>query len=144
MTIKLAGLNGKTVDVPADVLQSFKAAFKGQLLTPDDAGFEESRKICNAMIDRRPGLIARCTGTVDVVQAVRFARHNGLLSSVRGGGHNIAGLAVCAGGLMIDMSAIVKTIAKRCGARIGLDTSALGGLRVRVRFPVAVSTIERA
>ena len=56
------------------------------------------------MIDRRPGLIARCTGTVDVVQAVRFARQHRLLVSVRGGGHNIAGLAVCEGGLMIDMS----------------------------------------
>ncbi len=104
MTIKLAGLNGKTVDIPADALQSFKAAFKGQLVTPDDAGFEESRKVWNAMIDRRPGVIARCTGTADVVQAVRFARQHGLLSSVRGGGHNIAGLAVYAGGLMIDMS----------------------------------------
>jgi FAD/FMN-containing dehydrogenase len=56
------------------------------------------------MIDRRPGLIARCTGTADVVQAVRFARQHRVLVSVRGGGHNIAGLAVCEGGLMIDMS----------------------------------------
>jgi FAD/FMN-containing dehydrogenase len=104
MTMKLTGLGGKTVDIPPDVLQSFKAALKGQLLIPDDAGFEESRKVWNAMIDRRPGMIARCTGTADVVQAVRFAREHGLLSSVRGGGHNIAGLAVCAGGLMIDMS----------------------------------------
>ena len=56
------------------------------------------------MIDRRPGLIARCTGTADVVQAVRFARKHELLVSVRGGGHNIAGLAVCEGGLMIDLS----------------------------------------
>jgi FAD/FMN-containing dehydrogenase len=69
-----------------------------------DPEYEESRKVWNAMIDRRPGLIARCTGTVDVVHAVRFARQHGLLLSVRGGGHNIAGLAVCAGGLMIDMS----------------------------------------
>ena len=74
------------------------------MLSADDAGFDDTRKIWNAMIDRRPGLIARCTGTADVVQAVRFARQHGLLSSVRGGGHNIAGLAVCEGGLMIDMS----------------------------------------
>jgi len=104
MTIQLAGLNGGTVDIAADALQAFKAAFKGTLLTPDDAAYEETRKVWNAMIDRRPGLIARCTGTADVVQAVRFARQHGLLSSVRGGGHNIAGLAVCEGGLMIDMS----------------------------------------
>jgi FAD/FMN-containing dehydrogenase len=104
MTITLTGLSAKTVDIPADALQSFKAAFKGQVLAPGDDAFEESRKVWNAMIDRRPGLIARCTGTADVVQAVRFARQHGVLSSVRGGGHNIAGLAVCEGGLMIDMS----------------------------------------
>ncbi|MDP1899313.1 MAG: FAD-binding oxidoreductase [Rubrivivax sp.] len=104
MATKLAGLNGKTVELNPETLQAFKTAFKGQVLSADDAGFEDSRKIWNAMIDRRPGLIARCTGTADVVQAVRFARQHGVLSSVRGGGHNIAGLAVCEGGLMIDMS----------------------------------------
>ena len=104
MTIQLSGLDGKPVDIAADALQAFKAAFKGQLLTPDDAAFDETRKVWNAMIDRRPGLIARCTGTADVVQAVHFARRHGVLNSVRGGGHNIAGLAVCDGGLMIDLS----------------------------------------
>jgi FAD/FMN-containing dehydrogenase len=104
MTTKFAGLNGNTVELNAAALQAFKAAFKGQVLTAEDASFEDTRKIWNAMIDRRPGLIARCTGTADVVQAVRFARQHGLLSSVRGGGHNIAGLAVCEGGLMIDLS----------------------------------------
>jgi FAD/FMN-containing dehydrogenase len=104
MTTKFAGLNGDTVELNAAALQAFKAAFKGQVLTAEDASFEDTRKIWNAMIDRRPGLIARCTGTADVVQAVRFARQHGLLSSVRGGGHNIAGLAVCEGGLMIDLS----------------------------------------
>jgi FAD/FMN-containing dehydrogenase len=104
MTIQLTGLNGNTVELSSEALQAFKAAFKGQVLTADDAGFEDARTIWNAMIDRRPGLIARCTGTADVVQAVRLARQHGLVSSVRGGGHNIAGLAVCDGGLMIDMS----------------------------------------
>ena len=104
MTIQLEGLNGNTVDIAADALQSFKTAFKGQILSADDTAFDETRKVWNAMIDRRPGLIARCTGTADVVQAVRFARQHGLLNSVRGGGHNIAGLAVCERGLMIDLS----------------------------------------
>lgn len=104
MAIKLTRMDGGTVDLPPEALQSFKAGFKGRLLTADDAEYEASRKVWNAMIDRRPGLIARCTGTVDVVQAVRFARQHGLLCSVRGGGHNIAGLAVCEGGLMIDLS----------------------------------------
>jgi FAD/FMN-containing dehydrogenase len=97
-------MDGSTLDLPPEALQSFKAAFKGRVLAPDDPDYEEGRKIWNAMIDRRPGLVARCTGTVDVVQAIRFARQHGLLCSVRGGGHNIAGLAVCEGGLVIDMS----------------------------------------
>ena len=104
MTFKLKGTDGGTVEISPEVLQSFKTAFKGTVLTADDGAYEDVRKIWNAMIDRRPALIARCTGTADVVQAVRFAREHRVLMSVRGGGHNIAGLAVCEGGLMIDMS----------------------------------------
>ncbi|MBI5719947.1 MAG: FAD-binding oxidoreductase [Burkholderiales bacterium] len=104
MTLHLTALNGTTVELPADALPSFKTAFKGQVLTPDDPAFDATRKVWNATIDRRPGLVARCTGTADVIEAVRFAKKHGLLSSVRGGGHNIAGLAVCEGGLMIDLS----------------------------------------
>lgn len=77
---------------------------RGSVLTPESAGYEEARKIWNAMIDRRPGLIVRCAGAADVMQAVRFARENGLLVSVRGGGHNIAGNALCDGGVLIDLS----------------------------------------
>lgn len=106
MHTTLTGLDGGKVDVPAEAMQAFRAGFKGVVLTPEDAAYDETRRIWNAMIDRRPGLIARCTGTADVVQAVRFARQHKLLSSVRGGGHNIAGLAVCEGGLMIDLSAL--------------------------------------
>ena len=76
----------------------------GELLRPGDDGYDEARKIWNGMIERRPALIARCTGTADVIEAIRFARTNGLLLSVRSGGHNIAGHAVCEGGLMIDLS----------------------------------------
>jgi FAD/FMN-containing dehydrogenase len=101
---QLTSLEGSATDVPAEDLQAFKMAFKGAVITADDPAYEETRKIWNAMIDRRPGLIVRCTGTADVVQAVRFARAHKLLVSVRGGGHNISGLAVCEGGLMIDLS----------------------------------------
>lgn len=104
MAIALKQMDGGTAELSAEALQAFKTAFKGPVLTPDDPAYEETRKIWNAMIDRRPGLVARCTGTADVVQAVRFARQHGLVCSVRGGGHNIAGLSVCDGGLMIDMS----------------------------------------
>ncbi|HEV8713690.1 MAG TPA: FAD-binding oxidoreductase, partial [Candidatus Binatia bacterium] len=71
---------------------------------PGDAGYDQARKIWNGMIDKRPSLIVRCRGVADVVNAVNFARTNTLLVSVRGGGHNIAGNAVCDGGLMLDLS----------------------------------------
>jgi FAD/FMN-containing dehydrogenase len=106
MMAQFTTLDGARADIPAEELQGFRAAFKGAVLAAEDPAYDETRKIWNAMIDRRPGLIARCTGTADVVQALRFARKHRLLVSVRGGGHNIAGLAVCEGGLMIDMSAM--------------------------------------
>ena len=112
MTTELMGLDGGVVQISADALQAFKASMRGPVLGRDAAEYDETRKVWNAMIDRRPGLIARCSGTADVVQAVRFAREHGLLLSVRGGGHNIAGLAVCEGGLMIDMSADARGVGR--------------------------------
>ena len=103
-TIEFRRLDGERVSVGPEVLGRLRGGFRGELLAAGDPGYDEARALWNAMIDRRPALIARCTGTADVVQAVRFAADNDLLSSVRGGGHNIAGLAVCEGGLMIDMS----------------------------------------
>ena len=85
-------------------VQGFAAGLRGPLLRPGDNGYDEARKVWNGMIDRRPALIARCTGVADVIAAVRFARDHELLVSVRGGGHNITGNAVCEGGLMIDLS----------------------------------------
>ena len=81
-----------------------EAGLSGPLVVCGDAGYDEARTIWNRMIDRRPALIARCAGTDDVVTALRFAREHGLLISVRGGGHNVTGNAVCDGGLMIDLS----------------------------------------
>lgn len=101
---RLDGTGAPLAPLAPEALQAFKAGFKGAVLAPDDPAYDETRKIWNAMIDRRPGLIVRCTGTVDVQQAVRFAAQHRLLLSVRSGGHNIAGLAVCEGGLMVDLS----------------------------------------
>jgi hypothetical protein len=87
-------------------IDEFKTQFQGDVVLPGDTGYDEVRQIWNAMIDRRPALIARCTRPEDVVQAVKFARKESLLVSIRGGGHNIAGNAVCDDGLMIDLSAM--------------------------------------
>jgi len=104
MKIELTAADGGAVHVAPEIVQAFKTGFRGPVLAPDSPYYEETRKVWNAMIDRRPGLIVRCTGTQDVVSAVRFARQHRFLVSVRGGGHNISGLAVCDGGLMIDLS----------------------------------------
>lgn len=74
----------------------------GLLIRPDDPEYDAARRVWNGMIDRRPALIARCTGTADVIEAIRFARAHDLRVSVRGGGHNVAGTAVCDGGLVVD------------------------------------------
>ncbi len=86
------------------LVQGLKQDFRGELLKPVEAGYDEARKVWNGMIDRRPALIARCTGVADVMSCVNFARANNLLLAVRGGGHGVAGNAVCDGGLMIDLS----------------------------------------
>ena len=87
-------------------IEEFGEGFRGELLDPNEAGYDDAREIWNAMIDRRPALVARCAGAADVVAAVDLARENELLVSVKGAGHNIAGNAVCDDGLLIDCSAM--------------------------------------
>ena len=95
---------------------AFKAQFRGDLLTPADAGYEEARKLYNGMIDKRPALIARCTDVADVMAAVSFGRDRGLLIAVRGGGHNGPGFGSCDGGMVIDLSRL-KGVRVDPGAR---------------------------
>jgi FAD binding domain/Berberine and berberine like len=85
-------------------VQDFKASLRGPLVQPSEAGYDDARKIWNGMIDRRPALIACCSGAADVINSVNFARAHDLLLAVRGGGHNLSGNAVCDGGLMINLS----------------------------------------
>jgi FAD/FMN-containing dehydrogenase len=85
-------------------VDAFRAELRGRLLRPAEAEYDTARRVWNGMIDRRPALIARCTGVADVLRSVAFAREQDLLVAVRGGGHNAAGLAVCDGGLVIDLS----------------------------------------
>src|SRR5579859_5084269 len=87
----------------------FKAHFRGALFQPSDEGYDAARKVHNAMIEKYPALIARCTDVADVLSAITFARENGLLVATRGGGHNAAGLGVCDDGLVIDLSLIRYT-----------------------------------
>jgi FAD/FMN-containing dehydrogenase len=85
-------------------IQELRAKFRGELITPGDAGYDAARKVYNGMIDRRPGLIARCVDAADVMAGVNFARERKLLLAVRGGGHNGPGLGICDGGLVLDLS----------------------------------------
>jgi hypothetical protein len=88
------------------ILQAFRAQLRGTLVQPGDAEYDDARKVYNAMIDKRPRLIARCADVADVIASVNFARANKLLLAVRGGGHNGGGLGVCDGGMVIDLSAM--------------------------------------
>ncbi|HKE83128.1 MAG TPA: FAD-binding oxidoreductase [Vicinamibacterales bacterium] len=102
-------------------ISAFKAALRGTLITPEDSSYDDARKVYNGMIDRRPRLIARCTDVADVVAAVNFGRDNNLPVSIRGGGHNAAGLGVGDDALVIDLSPMrwVHVDAKRKTIRAG-------------------------
>jgi FAD/FMN-containing dehydrogenase len=97
---------GRQIVVNAETIEHLRNELRGTALLPGEDEYDAARKIYNAMIDRRPAAIVRCSGVDDVVCAVNFARNNGLLVSVRGGGHNVSGNAVCDGGLMIDLSSM--------------------------------------
>jgi FAD binding domain/Berberine and berberine like len=88
----------------AQSIDQLKSSFRGELIQPADAGYESARKVYNGMIDKHPRLIARCVDVADVMAAVNFGRENGLLTAIRGGGHNGAGLGTCDEGLVIDLS----------------------------------------
>src|SRR5690349_7156703 len=92
------------MNLHATRIDGLKADFKGEILLPGDGGYDRARQIWNAMIDKRPAVIARCATTSDVVRGVNFARENALALAVRGGGHNIAGNALCDHGLVVDLS----------------------------------------
>ena len=96
-TLQEPGIDRAAVD-------SLAAAFRGEIVQPDDVSYEEHRRIWNGAIDRRPGLIARCAGVADVIDAVRFARKSGTQVAVRSGGHSFPGLSVLDDGMVIDLS----------------------------------------
>ncbi|ABM38069.1 FAD-binding oxidoreductase [Polaromonas naphthalenivorans] len=91
-------------NLQATQIKALKAGIQGEVILPEDASFDTARQVWNAMIDKHPAAIVRCAATPDVVHAVNFAREQGLRLAVRGGGHNIAGSAVCDDGIVIDLS----------------------------------------
>lgn len=99
-------LTARTASPSAEDIEALRTRVRGPVLTQDDVGYEDARTVWNAMIDRRPAVVVRCSDTSDVISAVRFARERNLLISIKGGGHNIAGLAVADGALLLDMSAL--------------------------------------
>jgi FAD/FMN-containing dehydrogenase len=102
--VRVTTLDNKRVAIDSAAFQAFQSAVRGEVLTAADNGYEKAGVIFNGMIDKHPGLIACCTGVADVIQCVNFAREHRLLTAVRGGGHGIAGNAVCDGGLMINLA----------------------------------------
>ncbi|MGQ0741910.1 MAG: FAD-binding oxidoreductase [Alphaproteobacteria bacterium] len=101
--------------------------FRGRLIDADQSDYEIARAVWNGAIDRRPHLIARCIGTADVVAAVRYARDHGLEIAIRGGGHNVAGTAVCDKGMVIDLSAIRGVRVDPANRRAWVQGGALWG-----------------
>jgi hypothetical protein len=115
------------ITLGGDVVDRFARAFRGELIWPEDPGYEQARRVWNGLIDKHPALIARCTGAADVMVAVNFARERSLLLSVRGGGHNVAGKALCDDGLVVDLSLmravrvdpVRRTVQVQAGATLG-------------------------
>src|SRR5213592_1306385 len=105
-----------------DAIAQFRGQLRGELIEPTYAIYEEARKVYNAMISRRPRLIARCADVADVITAVRFGREQKLRVAIRGGGHNAGGLGICDDGLVIDLS-LIRYVHVDPGAR----TARVGG-----------------
>jgi FAD/FMN-containing dehydrogenase len=114
MEMNMTDLTVRTHDaenkiISSETVAALRSKLRGTVALPGEDGYEAARSIWNAMIDRRPGLVVRCLGTADVINAVKLARDEKLLVAVRSGGHNIAGNAVCDGGLLIDLS-LMKSV----------------------------------
>ena len=96
--VKIETLDGGAATIAAADLEALRGQLRGSLCLPGEDGYDEARTIWNAMVDRRPAMVVRCAGAADVRQAVKLARANDLLVSVRGGGHTIGGSADSDGG----------------------------------------------
>ncbi len=121
----MAGLTTNAgTSVEGSVIEEFAVTIRGEVIRPGDDAYDEARKVFNAMIDKRPGIIVQCAGVADVISSVNFARSNDLLVAVRGVGHNVAGTSVCDDGILIDLSRMrgirVDPVARTVRAEPGL------------------------
>lgn len=119
--------DGDDAALAPEALEALAAGLRGSLSLPVDPGYDRARTIWNAMIDRRPGLVVHCRGASDVQAAVRVAAAHRLLISVRSGGHNIAGTAVCDGGLLIDLSGMTSVRVDPATGRVRVEPGATLG-----------------
>lgn len=102
--MKVKTLDDREISLEQASIDALKMSLRGVMFFPGDAGYEESRTLWNSMTNRKPAFVVRCIGVSDVIKSVNFARENKLLLSIKGGGHNIAGLAAADGAMMLDMS----------------------------------------
>lgn len=102
--VRLHSFAGNLVEVPEGAVERFADELRGRLIQPVDPEYDTARAVWNGLVDKRPGLIARCADSGDVATAVNFAREHDLLLAARGGGHNVSGIASCDGGLVVDLS----------------------------------------
>lgn len=108
-------------------LQPLRATFRGELFTPSDAGYDAARQIWNASINKRPAVIARCSGIADIIAAINFPRDKNLLTAIRGGGHNVGGRALCDDGLVIDLSRMRAVLVDPATQRVRVEAGATLG-----------------
>ena len=137
MDLKIKLLTGADAFLKAETVDGLRSSLRGQLIDASSESYNQARSVWNALIDRRPALIARCAGAADVIAAVNFAREHGILTAIRGGGHNVAGNSVCDDGLVIDLSGMkgirvdpdARTVRAEPGVTLGAldrETQAFG------------------